>query len=112
MDEGTEGDVSNFPSPDELWEMCYPTPKEDYKKEIAEWKERLFAVPFEDRGGTWQTRYYQQNAIAQVIEAVAEKKDRILLTLATGTGKTAIAFQIAWKLFHAKWNLQRDAKRA
>jgi len=112
MDEGTEGDVSNFPSPDELWEMCYPTPKEDYKKEIAEWKERLFAVPFEDRGGTWQPRYYQQNAIAKVIEAVAEKKDRILLTLATGTGKTAIAFQIAWKLFHAKWNLQRDAKRA
>ena len=105
MEEGTEGDVFHFPSPDELWEMCYPTPKEDYKKEIAAWKERLFAVPFEDRGGTWQPRYYQQNAIAKVIEAVAEKKDRILLTLATGTGKTAIAFQIAWKLFHAKWNL-------
>jgi len=105
MDEGAEGDVHKFPTPDELWEMCYPTPKEEYKKEIAEWKERLFAVPFEDRGGTWQPRYYQQNAIAKVIEAVAEKKDRILLTLATGTGKTAIAFQIAWKLFHAKWNL-------
>ena len=112
MDEGTEGDVSKYPTPDELWEMTYPTPKEDYKIEIANWKERLFAIPFEDRGGTWQPRYYQQNAIAKVLEAVAEKKDRILLTLATGTGKTAIAFQIAWKLFHAKWNLKRDASRA
>ena len=112
MDEGTEGDVSKYPTPDELWEMTYPTPKEDYKIEIANWKERLFAIPFEDRGGTWQPRYYQQNAIAKVIEAVSEKKDRILLTLATGTGKTAIAFQIAWKLFHAKWNLRRDATRS
>lgn len=112
MDEGTEGDVSKYPTPDELWEMTFPTPKEDYKIEIANWKERLFAIPFEDRGGTWQPRYYQQNAIAKVLESVAEKKDRILLTLATGTGKTAIAFQIAWKLFHAKWNLRRDASRS
>lgn len=112
LQEGTEGDVSKYPTPVELWEMTYPTPKEDYKIEIANWKERLFAIPFEDRGGTWQPRYYQQNAIAKVLEAVAEKKDRILLTLATGTGKTAIAFQIAWKLFHAKWNLRRDASRA
>ncbi|MCB0463121.1 MAG: DEAD/DEAH box helicase family protein [Flavobacteriaceae bacterium] len=110
--EGTEGEVSKFPTPDELWDMCYPTPKEDYKIEIAHWKERLFAIPFEDRGGTWQPRYYQQNAIAKVLEAVADKKDRILLTLATGTGKTAIAFQIAWKLFHAKWNLKRDGTRS
>jgi len=112
IQEGTEGDVSTYPTPDELWEMTYPTPKEDYKKEIANWKERLFEIPFEDRGGTWQPRYYQQNAIAKVLEAVAEKKDKILLTLATGTGKTAIAFQIAWKLFHAKWNLKRDGSRA
>jgi type I restriction enzyme R subunit len=112
MDEGTEGDVSKYPTPDELWEMTYPTPKEEYKVEIANWKERLFAIPFEDRGGTWQPRYYQQNAIAKVLEAISEKKDKILLTLATGTGKTAIAFQIAWKLFHAKWNLRRDATRS
>ena len=112
MQEGTEGDVSKYPTPEELWEMTYPTPKEDYKIEIANWKERLFAIPFEDRGGTWQPRYYQQNAISKVLEAVSEKKDRILLTLATGTGKTAIAFQIAWKLFHAKWNLRRDGSRS
>lgn len=111
-EEGVEGDVSKFPSPQELWEMTYPSPTEEYKKEIADWKERLFAIPFEDRGGTWQPRYYQQNAISKVMVAVAEKKERILLTLATGTGKTAIAFQIAWKLFHAKWNLRRDGTRA
>jgi type I restriction enzyme R subunit len=112
MDEAIEGDVSKFPSPDELWEMTFPTPKEEYKVEIANWKDRLFAVPFEDRSGTWQPRYYQNNAITKVLEAIADKKDRILLTLATGTGKTAISFQIAWKLFHAKWNLRRDGQRS
>ncbi len=112
MDEGVEGEIKNFPTPDELWEMTYPIPKEAYKIEIENWKERLFAVPFEDRGGTWQPRYYQHNAINKVLEAVANKKDRILLTLATGTGKTAISFQIAWKLFHAKWNLRRDGQRS
>ncbi len=112
LEEGTEGDVSKYPTPDELWEMTYPTLKEEYKVEIANWAARLFAIPFEDRGGTWQPRYYQQNAIAKVLEAISEKKDKILLTLATGTGKTAIAFQISWKLFHAKWNLRRDGSRA
>src|SRR5690554_5071309 len=112
MQEATEGDVSKYPTPDELWEMTFPKPKEDYKVEIAKWKERLFAIPFEDRSGTWQPRYYQENAITNVLNAIAEKKDRILLTLATGTGKTAIAFQIAWKLFHAKWNLRRDGSRS
>ena len=112
MDEGTEGDIKSFPSPDELWEMTFPTPVDAYKVEIAEWRARLFAVPFEDRGGTWQPRYYQNNAITKTLDAIANKKDRLLLTLATGTGKTAISFQIAWKLFHAKWNLKRDGSRS
>lgn len=112
MEDATEGDVSQYPTPDELWKMTFPPSKEKYKVEIADWKERLFAIPFEDKGGTWQLRYYQQNAITKVLEAIADKKDRILLTLATGTGKTAIAFQIAWKLFHAKWNLKRDGHRS
>ncbi|WP_299066487.1 EcoAI/FtnUII family type I restriction enzme subunit R [uncultured Psychrobacter sp.] len=111
MQQGVEGEVLSFPSPDELWEMTYPAPIDDEKIEIAHWQQRLFAIPFEDRGGTWQPRYYQQNAIAKVLDAIAAKQDRILLTLATGTGKTAIAFQIAWKLFHAKWNLKRDGSR-
>src|SRR3954469_7954440 len=45
------------------------------------------------------------------MEAIAANKDRILLTLATGTGKTFIAFQIAWKLFHSRWNLSRQPIR-
>jgi len=112
MQEGTEGDVSKYPTPEELWEMTYPKPTEDYKIEIEDWKEKFFNIPFEDRGGTWSPRYYQRNAIYKVLNAIAEKKQRILLTMATGTGKTATAFQICWKLFHAKWNLQRDGSRA
>lgn len=103
MKEGSEGDVSTFPSPDELWEITF--------REKNEWRDKLFAIPFEDRSGTWEPRYYQDNAITKVMEAIADEKKRILLTLATGTGKTAIAFQIAWKLYHARWNLRRDGKR-
>ena len=114
MDTGEEGDVSRYPSPQELWERTYPTPDADqsYKTEIADWKTRLFNVPFESQGGKWQLRYYQTNAISAVLDSVAEKKDRLLLTLATGTGKTAIAFQIVWKLYKAKWTLKRNASRS
>lgn len=112
MDEATEGDIQKYPTPEELWEMTFPTPINALQTDKAAWRERLFSVPFEDRSGTWQPRYYQENAITKVLEAVADGKERILLTLATGTGKTAISFQIAWKLFHAKWNLRRDGKRS
>ncbi|HMQ87044.1 MAG TPA: DEAD/DEAH box helicase family protein [Flavilitoribacter sp.] len=112
MEEGREADVAAFPSPEALWEMTFPTPQTTEAEVVANWRERFFAIPFEDRGGTWQLRYYQENAITKVLEAVADGKERILLTLATGTGKTAIAFQIAWKLFHAKWNINRDGQRS
>jgi type I restriction enzyme R subunit len=69
------------------------------------WRDRFAAVPFEDKGGTWQGRYYQDIAITRVLEAIGSGQDRILLTLATGTGKTFIAFQLAWKLFQSRWNL-------
>ena len=103
MLEGSEDDVLNYPTPDELWNMTF--------EEEDDWKDKLHAVPFEDRGGTWQPRYYIQNAITNVIEALANGQKRILLTLATGTGKTSIAFQIAWKLFHSRWTLQKDGQR-
>ena len=63
----------------------------------------MTSVPFES-GAKFEPRYYQLNAINSVIKAMAQNKKRILLTLATGTGKTCIAFQIVWKLFNAKWN--------
>lgn len=110
--EGTEGDVVKYPTPDELWEMTYPTPKEAYKVEITNWKERFREVPFTLFKGQYKPRYYQRSAVEKCLDAIAEKKDRLLLTMATGTGKTATAFHICWKLFHAKWNLRRDASRA
>ena len=103
METGTEGDVPRFPGPEELW-------KRTFAKANA-WRDRFATVPFEDKGGFFQGRYYQDIAIARVLDAIADNRQRILLTLATGTGKTFIAFQIAWKLFHSRWNLGREASR-
>jgi type I restriction enzyme R subunit len=111
MQEGQEGDVTSYPTPDELWEMTFGE-QNQLQPLSAVWRDKLLSVPFEDRGGTWQPRYYQENAITKVLEAVANDQQRILLTLATGTGKTAIAFQIAWKLFQAKWNINKDGQRS
>ena len=111
MQEGQEGDVISYPTPDELWEMTFGE-QNKLQPLSAVWRDKLLSVPFEDRGGTWQPRYYQENAITKVLEAVANDQQRILLTLATGTGKTAIAFQIAWKLFQAKWNINKDGQRS
>ncbi|MGY1519318.1 EcoAI/FtnUII family type I restriction enzme subunit R [Luteimonas sp. A482] len=97
MTTGAEGDVADFPGPEELWDRTFAT--------ANAWRDRFAAIPFEDKGGTWQGRYYQDIAIQRVLDAIAVGSDRILLTLATGTGKTFIAFQLAWKLFHARWNL-------
>jgi type I restriction enzyme R subunit len=103
METGKEGDVPTYPTPDELWALTFA--------KVNAWRDRFAAVPFEDRGGYFQPRYYQDVAITRVMEAIAEDRQRILLTLATGTGKTFIAFQIAWKLFHSRWNLSREATR-
>ena len=103
METGEEGNVDRYPTPDELWAANFA--------ETNEWRDRFSAVPFEDRGGTWEARYYQHNAINKTMEAIASGEDRILLTLATGTGKTFIAFQIAWKLFKSRWNLSREPNR-
>jgi len=99
---GAEGELPHYPTPDELWNLTFATRNG--------WRDRFAAVPFEDRGGYFQGRYYQDIAIERVLQAVADHQDRILLTLATGTGKTFIAFQLAWKLFQSRWNLT-DWKR-
>src|SRR3989339_71018 len=100
MKTGEEGEVADFPTPDELWNKTF--------SDWNEWKEKFSSVPNE---GEYGKRYYQEIAINNVVNAVAEEKDRILLTMATGTGKTAVAFQIAWKLFQTRWNLKRDGAR-
>jgi type I restriction enzyme R subunit len=109
MQAGQEGDVTSYPTPDEMWEMTFGE-QNKLQPLSTVWRDKLLSVPFEDRGGTWQPRYYQENAITKVLEALANDQQRILLTLATGTGKTAIAFQIAWKLFQAKWNINKDGQ--
>jgi len=103
MQTGKEGELPRYPSPDELWNLTFA--------EANTWRDRFAAVPFEDKGGHFQGRYYQDIAIDRVLEAIAAGTSRILLTLATGTGKTFIAFQIAWKLFHSRWNLSREPSR-
>lgn len=103
MDTGGEGDLATFPTPDELWALTFA--------DVNAWRDRFAAIPFEDKGGTWQGRYYQDVAITRVLESIASGRDRILLTLATGTGKTFIAFQLAWKLFQSRWNLSGEPSR-
>ncbi len=105
MKTGEEKLVDNFLSPQELWEAIYPKSDEVNAELVEAWREKFASIPFEDKSGTWQPRYYQEIAINRTMEAIANNQNRILLTLATGTGKTAIAFQIAWKLFHTRWNL-------
>ncbi len=103
MRTGAENYVSAWPSPQDLWALAFET-------ENA-WRDRLAAVPFVEKGGDWTLRYYQANAVNKALERVADGGKRILLTLATGTGKTSIAFQFAWKLFEAKWNLTGEPVR-
>ncbi len=103
MKTGKEGLVKTFPTPKELWLRLHP--------EENDWREKFAAIPFESLFGDASMRYYQEIAVNKTLSAIADKKNRILLTLATGTGKTVIAFQIAWKLFQARWNLKRDGER-
>lgn len=90
-----EGPVEKFPTPQELWQMTYP--------EENEWRDKFNLCPL-NRGGGREPRYYQEIAIDAVLSAVARGQKRILLTMATGTGKTYTAFQICWKLYQTNWN--------
>lgn len=99
----SEGEVEKFPSPEELWAKTF--------KDKNEWSSKFDSINFTPFKGNKEPRYYQEIAINNTLDAIADKQQRILLTLATGTGKTVIAFHIAWKLFQARWNIQRDGKR-
>jgi type I restriction enzyme R subunit len=103
LDAAKEGLVENFHSPDELWNKAFPVQNQ--------WQDEFNVAPYETKGGSMPGRFYQEIAVDKIMDAIAEKKNRILLTLATGTGKTFIAFQVAWKLFETRWNLKYDGKR-
>ena len=99
---GTETDVSHyipmdkFPSPDDLWQK--------YKIEsgLSDAAESLLSTPYYYREGMHEPRYYQWIAINKVLRAIADGRKRMLIVLATGTGKTLVAFQIIWRLLAAK----------
>ncbi len=102
METGEEQEVSAYPTPDELWTWTFG--------DADEWRDKFNEQPLFSNG-TKNPRYYQEIAINKTLTAIAAGKDRILLTLATGTGKTYIAFQIAWKLFQTKWNVKKTGNR-
>ncbi len=89
-----ETDTDHFPTPQDLWQMTFP--------DENPWRDK-FNLCALNRSGGRQPRYYQEIAIKNVLEAVAKQRNRILLTMATGTGKTYTAFQICWKLTQTKW---------
>lgn len=93
--------VENYPNPEELYEMVFEVENEA--------REILLKEPFylTDK----KPRYYQEIAIQKTMEKIAENQKRILLTLATWTGKTVIAFQIIYKLFQVRWSLDGIGKR-
>lgn len=99
MKTGQENYIDRYPTPDELWNATF--------SQVNQWRDKFAEVPFEDLNGTKELRYYQHNAVKNFLEALCQGKDRILLTLATGTGKTFIAFQIAWKLFQSRWTVKQ-----
>ncbi|MBR3800008.1 MAG: DEAD/DEAH box helicase family protein [Bacteroidales bacterium] len=102
METGDEQEVSAYPTPEQLWTWTFGDADESRDKFN---EQPLF------NNGTKTPRYYQEIAINKTLAAIAAGKDRILLTLATGTGKTFIAFQIAWKLFQTKWNVKKTGNR-
>ncbi|MDC0625432.1 DEAD/DEAH box helicase family protein [Alphaproteobacteria bacterium] len=99
----SEGEVENFPTPEELWNKTF--------KEKNDINDSFNAVQYETFKGDREPRYYQEIAINNALNGIANNQKRILLTLATGTGKTVIAFHIAWKLFQARWNLSNPGNR-
>ena len=103
---GDESLVDDYMSPEQVWDYTFGGSGSAIEPSFAStWRKRFAGIPFDTKSGSWTPRYYQENAINAALEVVAQGGNRILLTLATGTGKTAISFQIAWKLFNSRWSL-------
>ncbi|EAH4470911.1 DEAD/DEAH box helicase [Campylobacter coli] len=94
--------IENFPSPNELFQRVYGNLKEWQYKLLTQ---RELYIPQKT------LRYYQKIAVDKVIEAIINNKNRILLTLATGTGKTTIAFNLCYRLLEARWNKENKDQK-
>jgi len=101
LESGTGEYIENYPSPEELYLRTFG--EANHTREILQ-KEPYYI-------SSKRPRYYQEIAISKVMESIADEKKRILLTLATGTGKTVIAFQVAYKLFQTRWSRDGIGKR-
>jgi type I restriction enzyme R subunit len=101
---GTEREVDRYAAPEELFARLTAATR---------WPEAATGTvlePYNLVSGK-VPRYYQQIAIQRVIEAILQGRRRILATLATGTGKTCVAFQICWKLWNSRWNRSGEYRR-
>ncbi len=101
---GIEQYIQVFPTPLELWNRLNNV--EQVEKKI----EDIYLKPFFPTPGK-ELRYYQINAINNAIKAILNGKKRVLLTLATGTGKTTVAFQIIYKLWNNRWNTKGEHRK-
>ena len=101
---GKETDLENFPKPDELWQ------RQRTAEGIADNTVDRLLAPYYHLSGK-SPRYYQGIAINRTVQAILQGKKRVLLTLATGTGKTVVAFQICWKLWNSRWNRKSEYRR-
>jgi type I restriction enzyme R subunit len=102
---GREHDLPTFPAPSDLWGRL----RKIQGLEAPDVADRLLTPSYHLSGKS--PRYYQEIAINRAVQAVLQRKPRILLTLATGTGKTVVAFQICWKLWSARWNRASEYRR-
>ncbi|MGA2541689.1 MAG: DEAD/DEAH box helicase family protein [Verrucomicrobiota bacterium] len=102
---GLERHIKNFPPPDELWTRL----RAGQKLSDAPSAQRLL-TPFNLSSGK-TPRYNQEIAIHRAVQAILKGQRRVLLTMATGTGKTDVAFQIAWILWSSRWNAKSDPTR-
>ncbi|MFW9969650.1 MAG: EcoAI/FtnUII family type I restriction enzme subunit R [Candidatus Odinarchaeota archaeon] len=100
---GIEKTISSFPTPAELWQ------RENQENVLSEFSEEILLKPFFNSDK--KPRYYQTIAINRAVKSISEGKKRILLTLATGTGKTSVAFQIIYKLWFNRWNNSKEHRR-
>lgn len=101
---GIECEIAAFPTPEELWTRL--TTDQSFTPDVSE---RLLSPAYHLSGKS--PRYYQEIAINRAVQAVAQGNPRTLLTMATGTGKTVVAFQICWKLWNSRWNRTGEHRR-
>ncbi|WP_292183416.1 EcoAI/FtnUII family type I restriction enzme subunit R [Mesorhizobium sp.] len=101
---GVEREIADYPSPEELWHRLSSAENLD-----ATIKDHLLSPTYPDKSKP--LRYYQEIAVNRSVQAVLQERKRILLTLCTGAGKTAVAFQISWKLWNGGWNSKGKTRK-